>query len=91
MSASESDDHSGHASRAQLALSTVVSETLAEMETAEQFTDASVSTSVSVNEAPQEQTMEEARAMHMRWAILEMARARYAEDRPADWGSVGKS
>ena len=89
---SESGDaHTAHVSRAQLALSTVVSETLAEMEAAEQFTDASVSTSVSVNEAPQEQTMEEARAMHMRWAILEMARSRYAEDRPADWGSVGKS
>ena len=83
-----SDAHPAHASRAQLALSTVVSETLAEMEAAEQFTDASESASVSVN-APQEQTMEEARAMHMRWAILEMARARYAEDRPADWGSVG--
>ena len=87
----ESDAHPAHGSRAQLALSTVVNETLAEMEAAEQFTDASESTSgFSVN-APQEQTMEEAKAMHMRWAILDMARARCAEDRPADWGSVDES
>jgi hypothetical protein len=89
VTASESTMHQAHASRAQLALATVVSETLAEMEAAEQFTDASVSAAISVN-APQAQTMEDARSMHMRWAILELARARFAEDRPADWGSVGK-
>lgn len=91
VAASEKDEHTAHASRAQLALATAVSETLAEMEAAEQFTDASVNAAVAVNAPQEEQTMEEARAQHMRWAILEMARARYAEDRPADWGGVGKS
>ena len=85
--ASESGSETSHAVRARLALSTVVESTLAEMEAAQQFTDASVSATVSVNEGPS--SMEEARAMHIRWATLEMARTRYAEDRPADWGSVG--
>ena len=76
-----------HADRANLALAAVVNDTLEEMEKAELFTDASVSASVSVNESSPEQTMEEARRMHMRWAILELARARYAEDRPDDWGN----
>lgn len=66
-----------HAARADLALATAVSETLAEMEAAEM-------------DGAQQQSMDDARSMHMRWATLEMARARYAEDRPADWGSVGK-
>ena len=87
VAASESGSEPSHAVRARLALSTVVESTLAEMEAAQQFTDASVSATVSVNEGPS--SMEEARAMHIRWATLEMARARYAEDRPADWGSVG--
>ena len=75
-----------HAARANLALATVVNDTLAAMEAAEQFTDASETARVSVNDSAPEQTMEDARAMHMRWAILELARARYAEDRPEDWG-----
>ena len=76
-----------HAARARLSLSTVVESTLKEMEAAQQFTDASESAAISVNDAAC--TMEEARAMHKRWAILELARARYAEDRPSDWGGVG--
>ena len=76
---------SAHAARANLALATVVNVTLEEMEAAEMFTDASEIASVSVNRTP-EQTMQEARAMHMRWAILELARARYADDRPEGWG-----
>jgi len=87
--ASASGTQPAHATRARLALAAVVSKTLAEMEAAQLFTDASVSATVAVNEAPQEQSMEEARSMHTRWAILEMARAHFAEDRPADWGSVG--
>ena len=80
------------AARARLALATVVEETLGEMEAAELFSDASSSvSSVAVNSAPEAQSMEEARAMHVRWAVLELARARFAEDRPADWGSVGTS
>ena len=67
---------SQHATRASIALGTVVSVTLAEMEAAE-------------TEGAQAQSREEARSMHTRWAILELARARYAQDRPADWGSVG--
>ena len=58
-------------------MATAVAETLAEMEAAEM-------------DGAQPESMEEARSMHMRWATLEMARARYAEDRPADWGSVGR-
>ena len=79
-------EKSPHAARASLALATVVNDTLAEMEAAEQFTDASETASVSVNDSSPEQSMEEARKTHMRWAILELARARYAEDRPEDWG-----
>ena len=67
---------SQHATLASIALGTVVSETLAEMEAAE-------------TEGAQAQSREEARSMHTRWAILELARARYAEDRPADWGGIG--
>ena len=90
VAASESGTNPAHLSRARLALSTVVSETLAEMEAAELFTDASTSAAVSANGGAQPQSMEEAKSMHIRWAILELARARFAEDRPADWGSVGK-
>lgn len=86
--ASEAGTQSAHTARAELALAKAVSTTLEEMEAAEQFTDASTTAAVSVNDAPQAQTMEEAKSMHMRWAILELARARYAEDRPEDWGSV---
>lgn len=88
VAASESGVEPALVARARLALATVVSQTLAEMEAAQLFTDASSSASVSVNDAPQAQSMEEARSMHFRWAILELARARFAEDRPADWGSV---
>jgi len=88
--ASEVGTYPAHTDRARLALGTVVSETLAEMEAAQLFTDASTSKTVAVNDGPQAQSMEEARTMHMRWAILEMARAHFAEDRPADWGSVGR-
>ena len=63
-----------------------MNDTLAAMEAAEQFTDASETARVSVNESSPEQTMEDARATHMRWAILELARARYAEDRPGGLG-----
>ena len=70
------ESRSQHAIRASIALGTVVAETLAEMEAAE-------------TEGAQAQSREEARSMHTRWAILELARARYAEDRPADWGGVG--
>ena len=90
VAASESGTNPAHLSRARLALSTVVSETLAEMEAAELFTDASTSAAVSANGGAQPQSMEEAKSMHIRWAILELARARFAEDRPPDWGSVGK-
>ena len=54
-----------------------MSDTLAEMEAAE------------MNGA-QPESMDEAKILHTRWAILEMARAAFAEDRPADWGSVGR-
>ena len=88
VAASEGGANPDHASRARLALAAAVNQTLAEMEAAELFTDASTEARVSVNDGPQAQTMEEARRMHQRWAILELARARFAEDRPADWGSV---
>ena len=78
LAASESGSQPVHANRASIALGTVVSETLAEMEAAE-------------TNGAQAQSREEARSMHTRWAILELARARYAEDRPADWGSVGEA
>lgn len=77
VAASESGAHPNLAARASCILSTVVSEALAEMEADEQ-------------NGAQPESMEDARSLHMRWAILELARARYAEDRPADWGSVGK-
>ena len=89
VAASEGGANPAHASRARLALATAVEQTLAEMEAAQLFTDASTDARVSVNDGPQAQSMEEARRMHSRWAILELARARFAEDRPADWGSVG--
>ena len=89
VAASESGAHAAHSARADLALATVVSTILEEMEAAELFSDASTSASaVSMNNVPEAQTMEEARSMHVRWAILELARARYTQDRPADWGSV---
>lgn len=86
--ASNNGTNPAHANRASCALEAVVTSTLAEMEEAQLFTDASTSASISVNEGPQ--SMEEARSMHMRWAILELARARFAEDRPENWGSVGR-
>ena len=87
VSSSESGADPAHVARANLALATAVSDTLAEMEAAELFTDASTEASVSVNGGKQPESVEDARSMHMRWAILELARANYAEDRPADWGS----
>jgi len=75
VAASESGAHPAHTARADLALATAVSETLGEMEASEMG-------------GAQPESMEEARSMHMRWATLEMARARYAEDRPVDWGSA---
>ena len=77
VASSEGGNHASHASRARLALATAVSDTLAEMEAAE------------MNGA-QPESMDEAKILHTRWAILEMARAAFAEDRPADWGSVGR-
>jgi len=74
--ARESGNQPAHMARASLALATVVSQTLAEMEAAEM-------------EGVQAQSAEDARSMHTRWATLEMARAHYAKDRPADWGSAG--
>lgn len=76
ISSRQGGNHSAHLARADLALATAVSDTLAEMEAAEMT-------------GAQAETMHDARSIHMRWAILEMARARYAKDRPADWGSVG--
>jgi len=74
--ARENGNQPAHMARASLALATVVSQTLAEMEAAEM-------------EGVQAQSAEDARSMHTRWATLEMARAHYAKDRPADWGSAG--
>ena len=77
VAASESGSNPTHTQRAGIALATVVSDTLAEMEAAEM-------------DGVQAESAEDARSVHIRWATLEMARARYAGDRPEGWGSLGK-
>ena len=71
MSALEAGALPTHQERARVALATVASNALAEVEEAMDSGS---------------QTREEARSIHKRWATLELARAHFEGDMPEDWG-----